>query len=109
MLRRAFTLVEIMIVILIIGLLLSIAVPQWMSARNRSQGNSCLANLKRIDNAKEQWAMEYHQPQGASVQQTDLNPDYIKGASFPNCPSGGTYTLNVVGTPALCSIHGVAP
>ncbi len=107
--RRAFTLVEIMIVVLIIGLLLSIAVPQWISARTRSQTNSCLANLKQIEDAKEQWAMEYHQPEGASVAQSDLNPDYIKGATFPTCPSGGTYTLNVIGTAAVCSTHGPAP
>ncbi len=107
--RRAFTLVEIMIVVLIIGLLLSIAVPQWMNARTRSQTNSCLGNLRRIDNSKEQWAMETHQPQGAAVTQADLWPDYIKGSAFPVCPASGTYVLNIVGTNALCSQHGSAP
>ena len=106
---KGFTLVEIMIVVLIIGILLSIAVPQWMKARARSQTNACYGNLKQIENAKEELAMEMHLPQGAPVVNGDLWPAYIKGSTFPACAAGGTYTLNTIGTPASCDIHGLVP
>jgi prepilin-type N-terminal cleavage/methylation domain-containing protein len=59
--ERGFTLVEIMIVVLIIGILLAIAVPSFMNARERSRANACRANLRQIQAAKEQWAMANNQ------------------------------------------------
>ena len=100
--RRAFTLVEIMIVVLIIGILMAIAVPNFINARETSRRNSCIANLKEIDSAKEEFAMEGMLDTGATVAQTDLVPTYIK--SFPTCPGGGTYTIDVVGTDPSCSL-----
>ncbi|MBS1716428.1 MAG: prepilin-type N-terminal cleavage/methylation domain-containing protein [Armatimonadetes bacterium] len=103
--RKAFTLVEIMIVVLIIGILMAIAVPNFVTARNTSRMNTCIANLKQIDSAKEQWAMDNKKDQGAAVAWTDLIPagggGYIK--SQPSCPSGGTYAINVVGTNPTCT------
>jgi len=57
-LKRAFTLVEIMIVVLIIGILMAIAVPNFVKARESSRKQTCISNLKQIDQAKEQWAMD---------------------------------------------------
>ncbi|MCL6624082.1 MAG: prepilin-type N-terminal cleavage/methylation domain-containing protein, partial [Fimbriimonadales bacterium] len=54
--RKGFTLVEIMIVVLIIGILLAIAIPNFMRARETSRTKSCISNLRQIDAAKEQWA-----------------------------------------------------
>jgi prepilin-type N-terminal cleavage/methylation domain-containing protein len=59
--ERGFTLVEIMIVVLIIGILLAIAVPSFMNARERSRANACRSNLRQIQAAKEQWAMATNQ------------------------------------------------
>jgi prepilin-type N-terminal cleavage/methylation domain-containing protein len=100
--NKGFTLVEIMIVVLIIGILMAIAVPNFIQARSTSRKNSCIANLKQIDSAKEQFAMETKLDTGATVLSTDLAPTYIK--SFPSCPGGGVYTVAVVGTNPSCSL-----
>ena len=65
--RHGFTLVEIMIVVLIIGILLAIAVPNFIKARESSRTKACIANLKQIDSAKEQWAMDKNKANGATV------------------------------------------
>ena len=100
--KKGFTLVEIMIVVLIIGILMAIAVPNFIQARQTSRMNSCIANLKQIDSAKEQYAMEAKLDTGATVTSANLAPTYVK--SFPSCPGGGTYTINVVGTNPVCSL-----
>lgn len=100
--NSGFTLVEIMIVVLIIGLLAAIAIPAFGRARERTRRNACINNLRQIDSAKEQWAMENNKDEGEVPSQSDLAP-YIRGG-FPTCPVNGTYTINGVGTPATCSI-----
>ena len=102
--RKGFTLVEIMIVVLIIGILLAIAVPNFIKARETSRTKSCIANLKQIDAAKEQWAMENKKTTTDTPAMTDLvgSANYLKNT--PSCPSGGTYTVNAVSTDPTCSI-----
>ena len=102
--RKGFTLVEIMIVVLIIGILLAIAVPNFIKARETSRTKSCIANLKQIDAAKEQWAMENKKTTTDTPAMTDLvgSANYLKNT--PSCPSGGTYTVNAVSTNPVCSI-----
>src|SRR5437660_11585723 len=97
--RRGFTLVEIMIVVLIIGILLAIAVPNFVKARETSRAKSCVANLKQIEAAKEQWAMDNKvAPTGVTPATTDLygSTAYIKNT--PACPSGGSYPLGAMDT-----------
>ena len=101
--RHGFTLVEIMIVVLIIGILLAIAVPNFIKARESSRAKSCIANLKQIDSAKEQWAMDNKKVTGDSAGFSDLvgTDKYIK--STPACPSSGTYDIKGLGTAPTCS------
>src|SRR5437763_2172783 len=90
-----FTLVEIMIVVAIIGLLAAIAIPNFVKARTTAQKNSCINNLRQIDGAKEQWALENKKTQTDSPVDTDLfgTDKYIKVK--PTRPGAGTYTLNI--------------
>jgi prepilin-type N-terminal cleavage/methylation domain-containing protein len=102
--RKGFTLVEIMIVVLIIGILLAIAVPNFIKARETSRSKSCVANLKQIEAAKEQWCMDNKQSTTATPADTDLygNTNYVKNT--PSCPSGGSYTIGNMATRPVCSI-----
>jgi prepilin-type N-terminal cleavage/methylation domain-containing protein len=102
--KRAYTMVEMMIVTLIIGVLLSIAIPNFVRARQKSQAEICVANLRLIDSAKEQWAMDNRVAVGTAItgDMAGLIPSYVKSAL--ECPSGGSYTVNLTGAYPTCSV-----
>ena len=102
---RGFTLVEIMIVVAIIGLLAAIAVPNFVQARNTARTNTCKNNLRIIDAAKEQFAMDNNKSNGYAVTSTEIAP-YLKGSAMPTEPSSGTYTVSNIGTNPTCSVGG---
>jgi prepilin-type N-terminal cleavage/methylation domain-containing protein len=101
---RGFTLVEIMIVVGIIGLLASMAIPTFMVARTSSQRKACINNLRQIDAAKQQWALETRQGTNSTPVFTVLR-DYLRGEVV--CPAGGlafsdSYTINPLMTKPEC-------
>ncbi len=98
--NKGFTLVEIMIVVAIIGLLAAIAIPSFITARQTSQKNACINNLRQIDSGKEQCALEEGLVNGGNAANY---VNYIKGGA-PSCPASGAYTPNVVGTDPVCSL-----
>jgi prepilin-type N-terminal cleavage/methylation domain-containing protein len=104
-----FTLVEIMIVIAIIGLLAAIAIPNYVRARANSQANACINNLRELDSAAQQFAIEKNKRVNDNVTFPDDLTPYIKlnsTQSIPSCPAGGNYTVNPVGASpsAQCSL-----
>ena len=104
-----FTLVEIMIVVAIIALLAAIAIPNFVKARTSSQKTACIANLKQIQGAIEQWALEQKKAPSAAVGVTDISGNsnaFIKAAinTELTCPAGGSYTVSTVSANPTCSL-----
>jgi prepilin-type N-terminal cleavage/methylation domain-containing protein len=99
----AFTLVEIMIVVAIIGLLAAIAIPNFVKARETSQMNACVNNLRQIDAAKDQWALENGKATDTTIDD-DAKPEVIGYLRRePKCPvEDQPYNYTKVGKPALC-------
>src|SRR5436190_21441384 len=93
-----------MIVVAIIGLLAAIAIPNFVRARTTSQMNSCINNLRQVDGAIQQWALENKKDAAATVAYSDMS-GYLKNSV--TCPTGGTtfansYTIVDVATKPVC-------
>jgi prepilin-type N-terminal cleavage/methylation domain-containing protein len=100
--RGGFTLVEIMIVVAIIALLAAIAVPGFLRARKRSQASRILNDLRMIDSAVDQYAIETNRKTGDTVNTTDWTNYLKKGSLLYN---GGKDILgNVYGTQVVDTI-----
>ena len=98
--KKGFTLVELMVVVVIIGILTAIAIPLYNSVTVKAEKNACLANLRTINGMKAQWQMmdEDERPESFA--------DMFQGSKIPECPGGGTYNFDEdKEDPATCSVH----
>ena len=102
--RRAYTLMEIMIAVLIMGVLAAIAIPNFVNARVSARQKTCISNMKQLETAKEQWAMENKKAVGDTCLLSDIVGAGRNITRTPTCPAGGTYSVNVVGTKCSCSL-----
>src|SRR5687768_18534460 len=101
--KSGFTLVEIMIVVAIIGLLAAIAIPNFVKARETAQLNSIINNLRIVESAKDQWALEAKKGTGEVPVATDVQP-YLKNNAMPTAVVGETYNINAVGVTATATL-----
>ncbi len=106
---RAFTLVEIMVVVGIIALLVALIYPYYVRPRATAQANACINNLTKIESAASQFAIEHGKKTGDPINYpTDLSP-YLKlnnAGEIPACPAQGIYSVGYVGNQiqAVCSL-----
>jgi prepilin-type N-terminal cleavage/methylation domain-containing protein len=110
--KAAFTLVEIMIVVAIIGLLAGIAIPNFIKARENARKSACINNLRLIDASIQQWALENNKNTTDSVKLSSLTVYLNRGGTGAinstapggvRCPSGGTYSATTIDVKPTCS------
>lgn len=93
--------------IFVIPLMLAIAIPNFVKARSTSQANACINNLRQIDAAANQFALEHGKTNGQDINfPEDLTP-YIRlndQGKIPSCPAGGIYSIKRVGETPTCSL-----
>jgi prepilin-type N-terminal cleavage/methylation domain-containing protein len=102
----AFTLLEIMIVVTLIGVLAAIALPSFHQSVMKTQARACITNLKSIDMAKAQWMADARKAAEATPTDADLFGEDKYLREKPSCPAGGTYTLGAGGARPVCNVPG---
>jgi type II secretory pathway pseudopilin PulG len=95
-----------MIVVAILGLLISIAVPNFVKSRAQAQKLVCKENLFQIESAKQVWGLEVGRGTGDLPTASDLVGPTLFIKEEPKCPAGGIYVFNPIGSNAVCNITG---
>jgi hypothetical protein len=86
------------------AMLAAIAIPNFVKARQTAQQNACINNLRQIQAAKDQWALEKRKPATAVPTWEDIQPYLGRGRGTVQCPQGGEYHIGAVGESPTCSV-----
>ena len=103
--KTGYTMVEVMIVVSVIGMLSVLAIPSFARSRATSRMSACINNLRQIDAAKDQWAMENGKLDSDGVISANVEP-YLKQGLLSGlvCPAGGFYSMSTVASNPVCSL-----
>lgn len=102
-LNRGLTIGEMLIAVLLISVVAAIGVPGFAKSRASASKASCLQNLHRLAEAKQQWVFDHPNAKPGPLR-SDLEGVYI--SAWPTCPSGGEYAINPIGQPPTCTNGG---
>ena len=108
---KGLTYIELLVVVALIVILTSIAVPSYTTMRTNAKKNICIVNLKQIEGAVEQWGLMNDVDEGIDLTANDDEIyEYLHG-DRPKCPSGGMYTLTTLGQEpqVRCNVSGHEP
>ena len=95
--RQAFTLVEVMIIVALIGLLAALAIPSFVKVRKQSQGKRIVNDARIIDSAIDSWALENGKADGEAVDLAAAAQYTKTGTISPVDVLGNDYQISVVG------------
>jgi hypothetical protein len=87
-----------------IGMMAAIAIPNFVKARNTAQMNMCINNLRQIEDAKQQWALENKKEPADTPTAQELDKYLHTSFTTLKCSAGGVYTINAGGEKPACSI-----
>lgn len=100
--QKGISLIHIIMIAFVIAVLASIAVPNFVNARRKSDMYVCVHQLRTLKQAKKQWALYKKQPQGADCHWDDVKRFLVRPISYDSCPAGGRYRLGVLGDHPTC-------
>ncbi|NLX89758.1 MAG: prepilin-type N-terminal cleavage/methylation domain-containing protein [Syntrophomonadaceae bacterium] len=101
--QKGFTLVELMVVVVILGILVTIAVPLYNAQTEKTEKATCFANQRMIESAAVQYTLDNDDKEITDVNKIELLNDYFQGKA-PTCPSGEAYSIE--GGKVACTEHG---
>lgn len=90
----------------VIAMMAAIAIPNFVKARETAQRHACINNLRQLDSAKQQWALENRKDENATPTADELGRYLKTGFADMKCHKGGTYSINAVRESARCSVEG---
>ena len=101
--KRGFTLIQMLVVVAIIGVLVTVAIPSLVKSRESTQTKACIENIRNIWFAQQQWAQAHETQVTKDLVAADLLP-YLGDSALPKCPSGGTYVITKADTMPYCDV-----